>query len=148
MSLGAPRAETPAAHDRFLALQIAKGEAAAPRMLYRYGVPFMETAWHASANGMMDVNVGIVAKKVFFLGMTESMRPSAWSDPRNYECLAAGMKLRWRDIRLGPFDRKPSAENVLINGRSPENASIVQSGDSWWVGFKAAVVSARAAHGK
>jgi hypothetical protein len=84
MSLGAPRAETPAAHDRFLALQIAKGEAAAPRMLYRYGVPFMETAWHASANGMMDVNVGIVAKKVFFLGMTESMRPSAWSDPRNY----------------------------------------------------------------
>jgi hypothetical protein len=74
----------PASQDRFFALPIAKGEGATPRMLYRYGVPFIETAWHAPANGSLDVNVGIVARKIFLLGMTESMRPSAWSDPRNY----------------------------------------------------------------
>jgi hypothetical protein len=51
-------------------------------------------------------------------------------------------------IRLGPFDRKPSERNVLINGRSPEDASIVQSGDSWWVGFKAAVGLAKVTNRK
>ncbi len=84
MLLGAPQMEVPAPHDRFLALPIAKGESAPPRMLYRYGVPFIETAWHAPASGTLDANIGIVARKIFLLGMTESMRPSAWSDPRNY----------------------------------------------------------------
>jgi hypothetical protein len=84
MCLGASVKDQNAPHDRFLALQIVKGDAASPRMHYRYGVPFMETAWHAPANGSLEVNVGIVTKKIFLLGMTESMRPSAWSDPRNY----------------------------------------------------------------
>ena len=46
-------------------------------------------------------------------------------------------------MRLGPFVRKPSGTDVLINGRSPDNAAVVQSGDSWWVGFKATVGPAR-----
>jgi hypothetical protein len=46
-------------------------------------------------------------------------------------------------IRLGPFDRQPTASNVLINGRSPDNATVQHSGDSWWVGFDAKVGPAR-----
>lgn len=72
------------AADRFLALPIAKSEAAAPRLLYRYGVPFMESAWRAPANGILQVNVGVAAKRIFLLGMTETQRPSAWSDPLTY----------------------------------------------------------------
>jgi hypothetical protein len=70
-----------AAPDRFLALPIAQGPGGSPRMLYRYGVPFLETAWHAPADGSMEVNVGAALKKIFLLGMTETQRPSAWSDP-------------------------------------------------------------------
>ena len=51
-------------------------------------------------------------------------------------------------IRLGPFDQKPSVASVLINGGSPENAAIVRSGDSWWIGFKARVGLARVTEGK
>jgi hypothetical protein len=83
MRLGAPVNDQPASHDRFLALPIARGEATSPRMLYRYGVPFIETAWHPPANASLEVNVGVVARKLFLLGMTESMRPRAWSDPRD-----------------------------------------------------------------
>jgi hypothetical protein len=70
--------------DRFLALPIAKGEAACARMVYKYGVPFIETAWHAPEGGALEVNVGIAAKKVYLLGMTETQRPSAWSSPLSY----------------------------------------------------------------
>jgi hypothetical protein len=70
--------------DRFLALPIAKGDAAAPRMLYRYGVPFMETTWHAPANGTLQVNVGVTTKRIFLLGLIETQRPAAWSDPLTY----------------------------------------------------------------
>jgi hypothetical protein len=73
-----------ATQDRFLALPIANGEAACARMIYRYGVPFIETAWHAPQSGSLEVNVGTAAKKIFLLGMTETQRPSAWSDPLSY----------------------------------------------------------------
>jgi hypothetical protein len=53
-------------------------------MLYRYGVPFMETAWRAPSDGVLQVNVGIAVKKIFLLGMTETQRPSAWSNPLSY----------------------------------------------------------------
>jgi len=53
-------------------------------MLYKYGVPFLETSWHAPANGSLEVNVGISVKKIYLLGMTETQRPSAWSDPLSY----------------------------------------------------------------
>lgn len=70
-----------ASRDRFLALPIAKGDA---RMLYRYGVPFMETAWHAPESGSLQVNVGVAVKKIYLLGMTETKRPSAWSNAQSY----------------------------------------------------------------
>lgn len=74
----------PAAGDRFLALPIAKGDAAGPRMLYKYGVPFVETLWHAPADGTLHVPVGIAVKKIYLLGMTETQRPQAWSTPLSY----------------------------------------------------------------
>jgi hypothetical protein len=70
--------------DRFLALPIAKGDSACPRMQYKYGVPFIETAWHAPESGSLEVKVGIAAKKIYLLGMTETQRPSAWSNPLSY----------------------------------------------------------------
>jgi hypothetical protein len=74
----------PAEQDRFLSLPIAKGDTAGPRMLYRYGVPFIETAWHAPKDGILQVNVGIAVKRIFLLGMTETQRPQAWSDPLSH----------------------------------------------------------------
>lgn len=53
-------------------------------MLYKFGVPFVETAWHAPAGGSLELNVGTAAKRIFLLGMTETQRPSAWSDPLSY----------------------------------------------------------------
>ena len=73
-----------APHDRFLSLPIAKGDVASPRMLYRYGVPFVETAWRAPADGILQVKVGVAVKKIFLLGMTETQRPQAWSTPLSY----------------------------------------------------------------
>lgn len=37
-------------------------------------------------------------------------------------------------MRLGPFQKQPGTSSVLINGKRP-NASVEQSGDSWWVRF-------------
>ncbi|MGB7265891.1 MAG: hypothetical protein WBC92_10285, partial [Terracidiphilus sp.] len=74
----------PDSHDRFLALPIAKGDASCARMLYRDGVPFIETAWKAPESGSLQVNVGTAVKKIYLLGMTETMRPSAWSNPLSY----------------------------------------------------------------
>ncbi len=70
--------------DRFLALPIDKGDASCARTLYRYGVPFVETAWHAPESGSIEVHVGVAVKKIYLLGMTETQRPSAWSDPLSY----------------------------------------------------------------
>ena len=53
-------------------------------MLYKYGVPFLEMSWHAPASGSLEVNVGVATKRIFLLGMTETQRPSAWSDPLSY----------------------------------------------------------------
>jgi hypothetical protein len=84
MCFGVPGTEQASSHDRFLGLPLAKGEASSSRMLYRFGVPFIEATWQMSGNSSAAVSVGVVAKKIFLLGMTESMRPRAWSDPRDY----------------------------------------------------------------
>ncbi len=81
---GAVADSEPNIHDRFLALPIAKGDAACARMLYKYGVPFIESAWHAPESGTLEVSVGVAAKKIYLLGMTETQRPSAWSSPLSY----------------------------------------------------------------
>lgn len=113
----AAAANQPVTADRFLALPLAdKAEASASRMLYRYGVPFVETAGRARANATLDLNVGIPAKRIFVLGMTESMRPSAWSDPRNYSArFVVGDKLG--AIRLHYADGS-TQEFPLILGES------------------------------
>ena len=76
--------QTASSHDRFMALPIAQGEASCARMLYRYGVPFMAASWHAPESGSLEAHVGVVAKKIYLLGMTEAKRPSAWSDASSY----------------------------------------------------------------
>lgn len=38
-------------------------------------------------------------------------------------------------MRLGPFEKKPTATDVVVNGETPANAMIKHSGDSWWVTF-------------
>jgi hypothetical protein len=42
-------------------------------------------------------------------------------------------------MRLGPFETKPEASDVRVNGQPIANAVILHSGDSWWVKFAAAV---------
>jgi hypothetical protein len=38
-------------------------------------------------------------------------------------------------IRLGPFEKQPTASSVRINEQAPVGISVEQSGDSWWVRF-------------
>jgi len=38
-------------------------------------------------------------------------------------------------MRLGPFDKRPEANDIRVNGERPATATTEQSGDSWWVGF-------------
>ncbi|HEX5283984.1 MAG TPA: hypothetical protein VFW30_07685 [Bryocella sp.] len=66
---------TPAQPDKFFTLPIAK-QNAPQKLIYRYGVPFLTTSSSAS-----EIKVGAPVKKLFLLGMTETMRPSAWSNP-------------------------------------------------------------------
>lgn len=80
----APAGAEPAGHDHFFALPIAKGDAACPRALYRYGVPFIETAWRAPAGGSLQVSVGVQARKIFLLGMTETLRTRVWAPAMSY----------------------------------------------------------------
>ena len=102
--------------DKFLALPLAKGEAACPRMLYRYGVPFIETVWHAPAGGSIQVDVGAEAKRLFLLGMTETQRPQAWSKASTYSArFFVGDNLR--EIRLHYADGS-TQDFPLILGES------------------------------
>jgi len=38
-------------------------------------------------------------------------------------------------MRLGPFNKKPEASNVRVNGTMPGKVFVEQSGDSWWLRF-------------
>jgi hypothetical protein len=53
-------------------------------MIYKYGIPFMETPWHPRSSVSLQVKVGGPAKEIFLLGMTETERPQAWSDATSY----------------------------------------------------------------
>lgn len=61
---------------KFFVLPIASGQNATQKLIYRYGVPFLLTSSSAS-----EIKVGAPVKKLFLLGMTETMRPSAWWNP-------------------------------------------------------------------
>lgn len=64
-----------ASPDKFFVLPISNA-GATQKLLYRYGVPFLTTS-----SSTRQIKVGAPVKKLFFLGMTEAMRPSAWSNP-------------------------------------------------------------------
>jgi hypothetical protein len=38
--------------------------------------------------------------------------------------------------RLGPFEQKPDASNIQVNGKTPDGISVGHNGDSWWARFK------------
>jgi hypothetical protein len=38
-------------------------------------------------------------------------------------------------MRLGPFDKKPEASSIRVNGSMPGKVFVEQSGDSWWLRF-------------
>ncbi|HEV2329655.1 MAG TPA: hypothetical protein VGY56_12815 [Verrucomicrobiae bacterium] len=42
-------------------------------------------------------------------------------------------------MRLGPFENKPEASDIQVNGRRVAGADIVHGGDSWWVCLAAAI---------
>jgi hypothetical protein len=70
--------------DRFLALHIAQNDAATGQMLYRYGVPFLATPSHPANKDVIQANLGVTVKKIFLLGLIETQRTSAWSNPLTY----------------------------------------------------------------
>jgi hypothetical protein len=70
--------------DHFFALHIAQNDAATGQMLYRYGVPFLETPSHPATKDVTQANVGVTVKKIYLLGLIETQRPSAWSSPLTY----------------------------------------------------------------
>lgn len=70
--------------DRFLALHISQNDASTGQMLYRYGVPFLETPSHPATKDIIQANIGVTVKKIFLLGLIETQRPSAWSSPLTY----------------------------------------------------------------
>jgi hypothetical protein len=65
-----------ASPDKFFVLPIAS-QNTGQHLLYRYGVPFLVSSFAP----VPQIKVEAPVKKLFFLGMTETMRPSAWSDP-------------------------------------------------------------------
>jgi hypothetical protein len=42
-------------------------------------------------------------------------------------------------MRLGPFEKRPKATDIRVNGQIPTGATVDQSGDSWWVKFALSV---------
>lgn len=123
---GAAIGLAPNAHDRFMALPIAKGDAAGQRMIYRYGVPFIETLWHAPADGVLEAGVGTRAKKIYLLGMTEAMRSSAWSDASSYAArFFVGDHLG--DIRLHYADGSTESYPLILGESVWEGLSFYQT---------------------
>ncbi|MGH7950483.1 MAG: hypothetical protein ACREFE_00980 [Limisphaerales bacterium] len=49
--------------------------------------------------------------------------------------ISSDKKLGEVAMRLGPFEKKPEASSVRINGKIPAQTSIERSGDSWWMRF-------------
>jgi hypothetical protein len=76
----------PAAREEFMVLPLAKArtpEIATQRSNY-YGIPFVKGNLPFNSHGTARVEVGRSARRIFLLGMTDSPKTSAWSDPTNY----------------------------------------------------------------
>jgi hypothetical protein len=61
------------------------------------------------------------------------------SDDRMKLEISANQELGPVAMRLGPFEKRPTASNVRVNERIPAQTSIEHSGDSWWVRFTMSV---------
>ena len=59
-------------------------EGTSPKPLQRYGVPFMGAPMKVQAGGSTRLDIGRRLKRIYFLGMTESVGVHAWADPRDY----------------------------------------------------------------
>ncbi|HTV42310.1 MAG TPA: hypothetical protein VMF08_17200 [Candidatus Sulfotelmatobacter sp.] len=42
-------------------------------------------------------------------------------------------------MRLGPFEKAPKPSDIRVNGKTPTDATVLQSGDSWWIKFTAPI---------
>jgi hypothetical protein len=71
------------AHDALFGLPLAGSQASSPKILDRYGIPFLEAAQQPPAGSPTRVTVGSRVKRIFLLGMTESNYVHAWADPRD-----------------------------------------------------------------
>ena len=67
-----------------LPLANSAGKKSDRKILYRYGVPFVEGTLHLPPAGSIPVNIGGPVKRIFLLGMTEDANLRAWADPRDY----------------------------------------------------------------
>ena len=71
----------------FAGLLLFKGddEASQPKILERYGIPFVGGDLSLDMNGSARVNLSTAAKakRIFLLGMVHSGNPRAWADPNN-----------------------------------------------------------------
>ena len=71
----------------FAGLPLLKGDedAPQPKILNRYGVPFVGRDLSLDTNGTARVNFSAAAKakRIFLLGMVHSGNPRAWADPNN-----------------------------------------------------------------
>lgn len=52
-------------------------------MIYRYGVPFIETTPDPATSDVLQANVGVTVRHIFLLGLTETQRPG-WSTALGY----------------------------------------------------------------
>lgn len=59
-------------------------DAASQKTVDRYGIPFVDGALSLHPDRTAQVSVGVRAKRIFLLGMTETQRPQAWSNPNDF----------------------------------------------------------------
>ncbi len=85
--LSAPQDQSAGLHDQFSALvsALATGGSNQPaKPLDRYGIPFLVSASKTGTAGSLQIHIGGRVKRIFLLGMTESVGVRAWTDPRDY----------------------------------------------------------------
>lgn len=95
LSLASPSGNPSTSADEYLALPIAKGEAAAGlRMLYRYGVTFIETEWHAPQSGSIQVNE---ARMITSLSECASFPECQSLDRNRGQEISGSVRTGWQD---------------------------------------------------
>jgi hypothetical protein len=75
-----------AGHNLYQPVSLAEQETKASdqKIQVHYGIPFFNGALPLSSDGIARVVINRRAARVFLLGMTNSEKPRAWPDPRDY----------------------------------------------------------------